>query len=151
MNALVIFGLLAVLMLTGMPISISLGLTVLTFLFTMTQVPLESVALKPDCTLATVPCPTSSVLTCAIQCTPDAQSMHAGAGPASVGHTCCPAPDRGLQSRGALAFAASSGVKALPTIGRDHFAIEQCPPLLAWPEPAAIRGGSLRRSTGSEA
>ena len=31
MNALVIFGLLAVLMLTGMPISISLGLTVLTF------------------------------------------------------------------------------------------------------------------------
>ncbi len=46
MNAMVIFGLLAVLMLTGMPISISLGLTVLTFLFTMTQVPLESVALK---------------------------------------------------------------------------------------------------------
>ena len=46
MNALVIFGLLAVLMLTGMPISISLGLTVLTFLFTMTTVPLESVALK---------------------------------------------------------------------------------------------------------
>ena len=33
-------------MLTGMPISISLGLTVLTFLFTMTDVPLESVALK---------------------------------------------------------------------------------------------------------
>ncbi len=46
MNALVIFTLLAVLMLIGMPISISLGLTVLTFLFTMTQVPLESVALK---------------------------------------------------------------------------------------------------------
>ncbi len=46
MNALIIFGLLAILMLTGMPISISLGLTVLTFLFTMTQVPLESVALK---------------------------------------------------------------------------------------------------------
>lgn len=46
MNALVIFTLLAVLMLTGMPISISLGLTVLTFLFSMTQVPLESVALK---------------------------------------------------------------------------------------------------------
>ena len=46
MNAMVIFGLLAVLMLTGMPISISLGLTVLTFLFTMTHVPLESVALK---------------------------------------------------------------------------------------------------------
>jgi C4-dicarboxylate transporter DctM subunit len=34
------------LMLTGMPISISLGLTVLTFLFTMTTVPIESVALK---------------------------------------------------------------------------------------------------------
>jgi len=33
-------------MITGMPISIALGLTVLTFLFTMTQVPLESVALK---------------------------------------------------------------------------------------------------------
>ena len=46
MNALVIFGLLAVLMLTGMPISISLGLTVLSFLFMMTQVPLEAVALK---------------------------------------------------------------------------------------------------------
>ncbi|WP_310492572.1 TRAP transporter large permease subunit [Dechloromonas sp.] len=46
MTALIIFGLLAILMLTGMPISISLGLTVLTFLFTMTQVPLESVALK---------------------------------------------------------------------------------------------------------
>ena len=37
MNSLVIFGLLAVLMLTVMPISISLGLTVLTFLFTMTH------------------------------------------------------------------------------------------------------------------
>ena len=46
MNALIIFVLLLVLMLTGMPISISLGLTVLTFLFTMTQVPIESVALK---------------------------------------------------------------------------------------------------------
>src|SRR6202007_636639 len=34
------------LMLTGMPVSISLGLTVLTFVFTMTQVPIESVALK---------------------------------------------------------------------------------------------------------
>ncbi len=33
-------------MLTGMPISISLGLTVLTYLFTMTSVPIESVALK---------------------------------------------------------------------------------------------------------
>lgn len=46
MSALVIFGLLIVLMLTGMPISIALGLTVLTFLFTMTNVPIESVALK---------------------------------------------------------------------------------------------------------
>ncbi|MBB3220791.1 TRAP transporter large permease [Pseudoduganella umbonata] len=46
MNALIIFSLLLVLMLTGMPISISLGLTVLTFLFTMTEVPIEAVALK---------------------------------------------------------------------------------------------------------
>jgi C4-dicarboxylate transporter DctM subunit len=46
MNTAIIFGLLLVLMLTGMPISISLGLTVLTFLFTMTEVPIESVALK---------------------------------------------------------------------------------------------------------
>src|SRR5690349_12719899 len=46
MNSLLIFGLLIVLMLTGMPISIALGLTVLTFLFTMTNVPIESVALK---------------------------------------------------------------------------------------------------------
>jgi len=46
MNAAIIFGVLLALMLTGMPVSISLGLTVLTFLFTMTQVPLESVALK---------------------------------------------------------------------------------------------------------
>jgi len=46
MNAAIIFGLLVALMLTGMPISISLGLTVLTFILTMTQVPLESVALK---------------------------------------------------------------------------------------------------------
>ena len=46
MNTTIIFALLFGLMLTGMPISISLGLTVLTFLFFMTQVPLESVALK---------------------------------------------------------------------------------------------------------
>jgi C4-dicarboxylate transporter DctM subunit len=46
MNAAIIFVLLLVLMLTGMPISISLGLTVLTFLFGFTHVPLESVALK---------------------------------------------------------------------------------------------------------
>jgi C4-dicarboxylate transporter, DctM subunit len=46
MNTLIIFSLLIMLMLTGMPISISLGLTVLSFLFFMTQVPVESVALK---------------------------------------------------------------------------------------------------------
>ena len=46
MNTAIIFGLLAALMLTGMPVSISLGLTVLSFLFFMTQVPIESVALK---------------------------------------------------------------------------------------------------------
>ena len=46
MNAAIIFILLFALMLTGMPISISLGLTVLTFLFTMTTVPVEAVALK---------------------------------------------------------------------------------------------------------
>ncbi|AWN47282.1 C4-dicarboxylate ABC transporter permease [Methylobacterium terrae] len=46
MNAAIIFGLLIALMLTGMPISIALGLSVLTFLFTMTTVPIEAVALK---------------------------------------------------------------------------------------------------------
>ncbi len=46
MNAAIIFIILAALMLTGMPVSISLGLTVLTFLFGFTDVPLESVALK---------------------------------------------------------------------------------------------------------
>lgn len=46
MNSLFIFVLLVVLMLTGMPISIALGLTVLSFLFTMTDVPVQAVALK---------------------------------------------------------------------------------------------------------
>src|ERR1700681_2866586 len=46
MSSVILFGLLIALMLTGMPISIALGLTVLTFVFTMTQVPIESVALK---------------------------------------------------------------------------------------------------------
>mgnify|MGYP001028047410 CR=1 FL=1 len=46
MSTAIIFGLLVALMLTGMPISISLGLTVLAFLYTMTSVPIESVALK---------------------------------------------------------------------------------------------------------
>src|SRR5262245_34098245 len=46
MTSAFIFGLLLALMLTGMPISIALGLTVLTFLFVMTDVPIEAVALK---------------------------------------------------------------------------------------------------------
>ncbi|MFZ9239081.1 MAG: C4-dicarboxylate ABC transporter permease, partial [Burkholderiaceae bacterium] len=46
MNAALIFLLLIALMLTGMPISIALGLTVLTFLFTLTEVPVQAVALK---------------------------------------------------------------------------------------------------------
>jgi len=46
MSALIIFVLLMVLLMTGMPVSIALGLTVLTFLFTMTTVPIESVAMK---------------------------------------------------------------------------------------------------------
>ncbi len=46
MNTLIIFSLLVVLMLSGMPISISLGLTVLSFLFFLTDVPVEAVALK---------------------------------------------------------------------------------------------------------
>ena len=45
-NVGVVFAILAGLMLTGMPISISLGLTVLTFLFFLTDVPTEAVALK---------------------------------------------------------------------------------------------------------
>jgi C4-dicarboxylate transporter DctM subunit len=46
MTAPLIFALLIALLLTGMPVSIALGLTVLTFLFTMTEVPLDAVALK---------------------------------------------------------------------------------------------------------
>jgi C4-dicarboxylate transporter DctM subunit len=46
MNALIIFTLLVALMLTGMPVSIALGLTVLGFFFTMTDEPTASVALK---------------------------------------------------------------------------------------------------------
>jgi C4-dicarboxylate transporter DctM subunit len=45
-NTGVIFALLIALMLTGMPISIALGLTVLTFLFFLTKVPTEAVAMK---------------------------------------------------------------------------------------------------------
>ena len=46
MSSIFIFGLLVAFMLTGMPISIALGMTVLTFIYTMTSVPTESVALK---------------------------------------------------------------------------------------------------------
>ncbi|MEH2483113.1 C4-dicarboxylate transporter DctM subunit [Nitrobacteraceae bacterium AZCC 2146] len=46
MSTAFIFCLLIALMLTGMPISIALGLTVLSFIFLMTHVPIESVALK---------------------------------------------------------------------------------------------------------
>jgi len=45
-TALVVFLLLLGLMLTGMPISIALGLTVLTYMFAMTSVPITAVALK---------------------------------------------------------------------------------------------------------
>jgi C4-dicarboxylate transporter, DctM subunit len=46
LRALILFALLLSLMFTGMPVSIALGLTVLTFMFTLTAVPTESVALK---------------------------------------------------------------------------------------------------------
>ncbi|TKW66821.1 MAG: TRAP transporter large permease subunit [Paracoccus denitrificans] len=46
MTALIIFLILAVLLLTGMPVSIALGLTVFSFLFTFTDIPLDSIALK---------------------------------------------------------------------------------------------------------
>jgi len=46
LSSFIIFGLLVVLMLTGMPVSIALGLTVLTFIFGFTDVPVQSVALK---------------------------------------------------------------------------------------------------------
>lgn len=42
----VVFALLLALMLTGMPISIALGLTVLSFLFFFTEIPTEAVAMK---------------------------------------------------------------------------------------------------------
>jgi C4-dicarboxylate transporter DctM subunit len=45
-RAALIFTLLASFMLTGMPVSIGLGLTVLTFMFTLTEVPIDAVALK---------------------------------------------------------------------------------------------------------
>jgi C4-dicarboxylate transporter DctM subunit len=42
----IVFALLIALMLTGIPVSIALGLTVLMFLFLLTNVPIEAVALK---------------------------------------------------------------------------------------------------------
>ncbi|MDB5882347.1 MAG: C4-dicarboxylate transporter permease [Ramlibacter sp.] len=46
LRATLVFGLLISLMLTGMPISIALGLTVLSFMYTLTDVSLDSVAMK---------------------------------------------------------------------------------------------------------
>ncbi|MEO8281762.1 MAG: TRAP transporter large permease subunit, partial [Ideonella sp.] len=46
MSTIIIISLLIVLMISGMPISIALGLTVLSFLYFFTEVPIESVALK---------------------------------------------------------------------------------------------------------
>jgi C4-dicarboxylate transporter DctM subunit len=45
-NVGIVFALLIALMLTGVPVSIALGLTVLAFLFLLTHVPVEAVALK---------------------------------------------------------------------------------------------------------
>jgi C4-dicarboxylate transporter DctM subunit len=45
-RVIIVFALLLSLMVTGMPVSIALGLTVLTFMFTLTDVRTESVALK---------------------------------------------------------------------------------------------------------
>ncbi|SEN48569.1 C4-dicarboxylate transporter, DctM subunit [Bradyrhizobium sp. OK095] len=46
MRAATVFALLIALMLTGIPVSIALGLTVMTFLFTLTTVPIEAVSMK---------------------------------------------------------------------------------------------------------
>jgi C4-dicarboxylate transporter, DctM subunit len=46
LRAATVFTLLIALMLTGIPVSIALGLTVLTFLFTLTAVPIEAVSMK---------------------------------------------------------------------------------------------------------
>ncbi|AUH64384.1 TRAP transporter large permease [Paracoccus zhejiangensis] len=46
MTALIIFLILAALLVTGMPVSIALGLTVFSFLFGFTQIPMDSIALK---------------------------------------------------------------------------------------------------------
>jgi DNA photolyase len=58
-----------------------------------------------------------------------------------------------LQSRPGRARCPDEGLNQrtpLYASGQPYFAIEQCPPLVAWPEPAAIRGGSSRRFTGAE-
>ena len=46
MTALIIFFILAALLVTGMPVSIALGLTVFAFLFGFTTIPMDSIALK---------------------------------------------------------------------------------------------------------
>jgi C4-dicarboxylate transporter, DctM subunit len=46
LRAIIVFLLLLALMVTGMPVSIALGLTVLVFLFTLTSVPIEAVSMK---------------------------------------------------------------------------------------------------------
>jgi C4-dicarboxylate transporter DctM subunit len=46
LRAITIFVLLIAFMITGMPVSIALGLTVLTFLFVLSDVPIESVSMK---------------------------------------------------------------------------------------------------------
>lgn len=46
MTALIIFAILAALLVTGMPVSIALGLTVFAFLFAFTSIPMDSIALK---------------------------------------------------------------------------------------------------------
>ncbi len=46
LRAITIFALLIALMLTGIPVSIALGLTVMTFMFTLTTVPIEAVSMK---------------------------------------------------------------------------------------------------------
>jgi C4-dicarboxylate transporter DctM subunit len=46
MTAIIIFLILSALLITGMPVSIALGLTVFTFLFGFTTIPMDSIALK---------------------------------------------------------------------------------------------------------
>lgn len=46
MTALIIFAILTVMLATGMPVSIALGLTVFSFLFFFTSIPMDSIALK---------------------------------------------------------------------------------------------------------